>query len=145
MSRLHVHIAVDHLERNIAFYTAVFGSDPVVRKADYAKWRLDEPKVNFAISARGRKSGLDHLGIQAEDERELADIRARLESAGIAGLEQSGTTCCYARSDKYWVTDPQGIAWESFHTLGEAPMFGEHAEGAESGACCAPTASDCCS
>jgi len=144
MSRLHVHVTVDDLESNIAFYTAVFGSAPVVRKPDYAKWMVDDPKVNFAISSRGRAPGLDHLGLQAEDETELAAMRARLEDAGIQGLPQTGATCCYARSDKYWVTDPQGIAWETFHTLAQAPLFGESADTPSAGACCTPAASGRC-
>ena len=137
MNRFHMHIAVDDLDRNIAFYSALFGAEPAVTKPDYAKWELTDPAVNFAISARGRAAGLDHVGLQAASEDERAAIEARLSAADIAGVKQEGTTCCYARSDKYWVTDPQGIAWETFHTLGEAPMFGE-AETAEGSACCAP-------
>ena len=148
MNRFHVHIAVDDLDRNIAFYNALFGAEPAVTKADYAKWELSDPAVNFAISARGRAAGLDHVGLQAASEDERAAIEARLSAADIAGVKQAGITCCYAQSDKYWVTDPQGIAWETFHTLGEAPMFGQ-AE-AEGGTCCAPvaegpaSASSCC-
>ncbi|MEJ2344602.1 MAG: ArsI/CadI family heavy metal resistance metalloenzyme [Gammaproteobacteria bacterium] len=146
MSRFHVHIAVDDLDRNVAFYSAVFGVDPSVVKADYAKWQLDDPRINFAISTRGRHPGLDHVGIQADSDAELAAVRQRLDAAGIQGLEQSATTCCYAESDKYWTVDPQGIAWETFHTLSEAPVFGESSEQAgDSGACCTPNLSGCCS
>ncbi|HKJ71209.1 MAG TPA: ArsI/CadI family heavy metal resistance metalloenzyme [Gammaproteobacteria bacterium] len=148
MNRFHMHIAVDDLDRNIAFYSALFGAEPAVTKPDYAKWELTDPAVNFAISARGRAAGLDHVGLQAGSEGERAAIEARLSDAEIAGVKQEGTTCCYARSDKYWVTDPQGIAWETFHTLGEAPLFGE-AEAAGGSACCAPapeapSSSSCC-
>ncbi len=145
MSRFHIHIAVDDLERNIAFYSAMFGVLPAVVKSDYAKWDLSDPKVNFAISTRGRTPGVDHVGIQSESEDELAAVRARLDAAGLAGIEQENTTCCYARSDKYWVVDPQGIAWETFHTLGRAPMFDETPkQDSASGACCTPDLSDCC-
>lgn len=146
MSRFHVHIAVDSLDRNVAFYSAVFGVGPSVLKTDYAKWQLDDPRINFAISTRGRRPGLDHVGIQADSDTELTAIRQRLDDAGIQGLEQSGTTCCYAESDKYWTVDPQGIAWETFHTLGEAPVFGESSEQVgDNGACCTPNLSGCCS
>jgi len=138
MSRLHVHIAVDDLDQNIRFYSALFGAGPGVVKDDYAKWDLADPAVNFAISARARNAGLDHVGIQADTAQELEALQARLDAAGIAGREQSGTACCYARSDKYWSLDPQGIAWEAFHTLDSIPTFNEH--GAESPAqgCCVP-------
>jgi catechol 2,3-dioxygenase-like lactoylglutathione lyase family enzyme len=145
MSRFHVHIAVDDLDKNIEFYSAIFGAKPTVLKPNYAKWALDDPKVNFAISTRGRKVGLDHVGIQADSDDELKAVRQRIEQAGITGLSQEGTTCCYTKSDKYWVQDPQGIAWESFHSLGEAPMFGGTIEQDEEGsACCAPNVSSCC-
>ncbi|AOV16439.1 glyoxalase [Acidihalobacter aeolianus] len=149
MSRFHLHIAVDDLERNIAFYSAVFGTEPTVKHDDYAKWQLDDPRINFAISSRGAKPGVDHVGLQSESEEELAAIRQRLEAAGIDGTAQENATCCYARSDKYWVQDPQGIPWETFHTLGAIPLFSE-ALGQETaeGACCPPpsTASSesCC-
>lgn len=144
MSRFHIHIAVDDLQRSVNFYSAVFGSEPSVLKDDYAKWALDDPNLNFAISTRGRAKGLDHIGLQAEDDAELQGIRARLEAAGIQGLAQEATTCCYAESDKYWVQDPTGLAWETFHTLGSAPMFGEQSEATGENACCAPKLSGCC-
>ncbi len=146
MSRFHIHIAVDDLQRSVGFYTAVFGSQPSVLKDDYAKWALDDPNLNFAISTRGRNKGLDHVGLQAESDDELQLIRERLESAGFQGLAQEATTCCYAQSDKYWVQDPTGIAWETFHTLASAPVFGEQAEAASQGACCTPklSGSSCC-
>lgn len=144
MSRFHIHIAVDDLQRSVNFYSAVFGNQPTVLKDDYAKWALEDPRLNFAISTRGRNKGLDHIGLQAESDTELQTIRQRLEQAGIQGLAQEATTCCYAQSDKYWVQDPQGIAWESFHTLGSAPVFGEQAEAEKASACCTPKLSGCC-
>jgi len=145
MSRLHIHIAVDNIDTNIAFYSALFGSEPSIARPDYAKWELDNPHVNFAISTRGDKPGLDHIGIQAGDESELQSIRQRLEEADIRGMSEEGTTCCYAKSDKYWTTDPQGIAWESFHTLESAAIFGERPEAQQKGSgCCTPDLSNCC-
>jgi catechol 2,3-dioxygenase-like lactoylglutathione lyase family enzyme len=147
MSRLHVHISVDDLEQNIRFYTALFGRTPSVSKDDYAKWDLAEPAVNFAISKRGAQAGLDHVGIQAENAAELAVLQSRLQDAGISGVEQSGTACCYARSDKYWTRDPQGIAWEAFHTLDTIPTFNEQdTVAAPASGCCVPSipGSSCC-
>ena len=147
MSRLHLHIAVDDLDRNIRFYTAMFGAEPTITTDDYAKWELADPSVNFAISDRARKTGLDHAGIQADSAEELEALQARLEAAGIAGREQSGTACCYARSDKYWSLDPQGIAWEAFHTLDSIPTFNESGDEAPAQGCCVPVIgnSGCCS
>lgn len=125
MKRLHLHIAVDDLERSIGFYSTLFGAGPSVVKDDYAKWLLDDPQVNLAISSRGRAAGLDHVGIQAETGPELAEIGARLKAAGEATFDQEATTCCYARSDKHWVVDPSGVRWETFHTFGEATTYGE--------------------
>ena len=146
MSRLHVHIAVDDLDQNIRFYSALFGADPAVVKSDYAKWDLADPAVNFAISSRARNAGLDHVGIQADSAEELAALQARLDAAGIAGREQSGAACCYARSDKYWSLDPQGIAWEAFHTLDSIPTFNESEEQTPAQGCCVPEigTSNCC-
>jgi catechol 2,3-dioxygenase-like lactoylglutathione lyase family enzyme len=139
MSRLHIHIAVDDLERNIRFYSAMFGAEPTLIKDDYAKWDLTDPAVNFAISTRARTTGLDHVGIQANSAAELDALQARLDAAGIAGREQSDAACCYARSDKYWSLDPQGIAWEAFHTLDSIPTFNESANDAQAKGCCVPT------
>lgn len=144
MSRFHIHIAVDDLAQSVKFYAAVFGREPSIVKADYAKWALDDPHLNFAISTRGKRKGLDHVGLQAANDAELQAMRQRLEQAGIHGLAQEGTTCCYANSDKYWVQDPTGIAWETFHTLSSAPVFGEQPEAANQSACCAPGLSNCC-
>lgn len=145
MKRFHVHLHVDDIDANIRFYAKLFGAQPTRVEADYAKWMLDDPRINFAISTRGDSPGLGHLGFQTDDADELAELKARAESADIAMLDEGETTCCYARSDKYWVTDPQGVAWEQFHTLGDIPIFGkgsprELTQNAASG-CCAPTGS----
>ena len=140
MKRLHVHVGVHDLKQSIRFYSALFAAQPTVLKDDYAKWMLDDPRVNFAISTRGKKGGLDHLGIQAEDAAELEAIGSQLAQADVSTLEQKGASCCYAKSDKYWTIDPQGIAWESFHTLDSAPVYGKDAAVREArpkkAACC---------
>lgn len=126
MKRLHLHISVDDLERSIGFYSTLFGAAPTVLKDDYAKWMLDDPRVNLAISRRERAvAGVDHVGVQAETAAELAEMAARLKAAGETTFDQEATTCCYARSDKSWVVDPSGVRWETFHTLGEATTYGE--------------------
>ena len=140
MKRMHIHVSVDDLSKSIAFYNHLFNAVPAVVKPDYAKWMLDDPRVNFAISQRGSKAGLDHLCIQVDSEEELDEIRQRLQDADLSLLTQSGTTCCYAKSDKHWVQDPSGIAWESYHTLDSAPTFNDSAEPHADQACCAPTA-----
>ena len=141
MKRLHVHVGVHDLNQSIRFYSALFAAEPIVKKDDYAKWMLDDPRVNFAISTRAQKKGIDHLGIQAEDGVELEEIGSRLAQADVALLPQKGASCCYAKSDKYWTLDPQGIAWESFHSLGSVPIYGEDSpipDQTETSACCAP-------
>jgi catechol 2,3-dioxygenase-like lactoylglutathione lyase family enzyme len=125
MKRLHIHLAVENLEKNIAFYSTLFACPPTVQHEDYAKWMLDDPRVNFAISNRSSQLGLDHLGIQAENEQELQIIKQQLDATQAPIEEQEGAACCYSRSDKYWITDPQGIAWESFHSLNEIPTFND--------------------
>ena len=144
MKRFHVHVHVDDLAKNIAFYNAMFGQQPARSESDYAKWMLDDPPVNFAISARGRGTGVDHLGIQVESDEELAALKARAAKADLSLRDEGETTCCYARSDKYWVTDPQGVAWEQFHTLDTIPTFSETK--APAGGCCAAKepAKACC-
>lgn len=127
MKRLHVHVAVDDLDRSIGFYSALFASEPSVTKPDYAKWMLDNPRVNFAISMRGTAAGVEHLGIQVEDAGELADVYARLKKADAPVVEEGKTTCCYAKSEKSWITDPQGVVWETFLTEGEATTYGTSA------------------
>ena len=142
MKRFHVHMHVDDLARSIGFYSKLFATEPARVEPDYAKWMLDEPAVNFAISTRGTASGIDHLGFQTDDPAELAEMKARAEAADMALLDEGETTCCYARSEKHWVTDPQGIAWEHFHSLGSIPVFSEAAPVEVGGsACCAPKAS----
>lgn len=143
MKRFHVHLHVDDLAKSVGFYSKLFATEPARLEGDYAKWMLADPPVNFAISTRGTHSGIDHLGIQTDDPSELAAMKARAEAADMALLDEGETTCCYARSEKHWVTDPQGIAWEHFHTLADIPVFNEAAARAESGsACCAPTATE---
>jgi len=141
MNRFHVHLNVADLDASLRFYTRLFGAAPAVRKPDYAKWLLDDPQVNFAISATGRTPGVDHLGIQAGDAGALAGLGRRLDAAGSMRPEP-GAVCCYARSDKFWAEDPQGTRWEAFHTHGEATTY--HAAGASRApAACAPQ-SGCC-
>ena len=125
MQRLHLHINVEDLERSIGFYTTLFGAQPTVRKDDYAKWMLEDPHVNLAISERGLKPGVAHAGIQAETSEELAVIANRLKAAGESTFDQQATSCCYAKSDKSWVVDPSGLQWETFHTFGESTAYGE--------------------
>jgi len=141
MKRFHVHLHVDDLAQSIGFYSKLFAAEPVRLESDYAKWMLADPPVNFAISTRGSQPGIDHLGIQTDDAAELAALKARAEAADMALLDEGTTTCCYARSEKHWVTDPQGIAWEHFHTLGNIPVFNEAAaQPAAQSACCAAAA-----
>lgn len=141
MKRFHVHLHVDDLGQSIGFYSKLFAAEPSRVEADYAKWMLQDPPVNFAISTRGSQPGIDHLGFQTDDPAELAEMKARAEAADMALLDEGETTCCYARSEKHWVTDPQGIAWEHFHTLGNIPVFKEAGQADTSpSACCAPAA-----
>lgn len=141
MKRLHVHISVDNLAESVRFYSALFFAQPAVTKPEYAKWMLDDPRVNFAISQRGATLGLNHLGIQVESPEELADMRERLQNLQSSVIEEKDAACCYAKSDKYWATDPQGIAWETFHTLDNIPVFGEsHSEISDQVTCCIPLA-----
>ena len=155
MKRMHVHVAVEDLQHSIGFYSALFATRPSVIKPDYAKWMLDDPRVNFAISTRRRQPGLDHLGIQVEDTEELHEVYARLQEAGGNIIDQGQTTCCYARSEKSWIDDPAGIAWETFLTAGESTDYGDgtgervaHVAHAKDQACCVPAepeaTSACC-
>jgi len=152
MKRLHVHVSVEDLPHAICFYSALFAAKPSVVKSDYAKWMLEDPRVNFAISTRGREPGLDHLGIQVETTEELHQVYARLHQAGGTVIEQGATTCCYAKSEKSWIDDPAGIAWETFHTTGESTVYGDgtgenrariahEGQSDKQSACCAPSAS----
>ncbi|HEY6510816.1 MAG TPA: ArsI/CadI family heavy metal resistance metalloenzyme [Burkholderiaceae bacterium] len=137
MKRFHVHAHVEDLAQSITFYSRMFGAEPTRMESDYAKWMLDDPRINFAISTRGGKPGVDHLGIQTDTEAELVALREQAEAAELTLQDVGETTCCYARSDKYWVTDPQGIAWEQFHTLGNIPVFSEKSAEPAPAACCA--------
>jgi catechol 2,3-dioxygenase-like lactoylglutathione lyase family enzyme len=125
MKRFHVHAHVEDLPTSIAFYAKMFAAEPTRLEPDYAKWMLEDPRINFAISTRGARLGVDHLGIQTDTEEELVALKAQAEAADMTLLDVGKTTCCYARSEKYWVTDPQGIAWEQFHTLSTIPVFSE--------------------
>ena len=141
MKRFHVHAHVEDLQASIAFYSKMFAAQPTRVESDYAKWMLEDPRINFAISTRGEKVGVDHLGIQTDTEEELVALKTQAQAADMTLMDQGETSCCYARSDKYWVTDPQGIAWEQFHTLGNIPVFGESQQttpAPQASACCAP-------
>ncbi len=162
MKRFHIHTHVQDLQASIAFYSKLFGAAPSRVEADYAKWMLEDPRINFAISARGGPLGVDHLGIQADTDEELAELKARAAAADGALRDERATTCCYARSEKHWVTDPQGVAWEQFRTLSDIPVFREAqavepassaccvpsvqavAAQAAAGGCCGPARSGCC-
>ena len=147
MKRLHVHVSVSDLNASIRFYSGLFAAQPTVHKADYAKWMLEDPRVNFAISQRDGKPGVQHLGIQVEDHMELEQVYERLKQADRPVLEEGETTCCYARSEKSWISDPQGVQWETFLTTGESVVYGTDeirprlSKAGEPAACCAPT---CC-
>lgn len=156
MKRFHVHVGVDNLDASIAFYSGLFGQEPSVTKPDYAKWMLEDPQVNFAISHKQTAAkGIEHLGLQVEDERELAEVYGRLEAAGRPVLEEGATTCCYAKSEKSWIADPDGVVWEAFLTHGEATVYGAGPDmtavasaNAAADTCCAPAVaapkSACC-
>ncbi len=131
MKRLHLHVNVENLEDSIGFYETLFGAEPSVRKSDYAKWLLDDPRVNFAISSRGRTAGLDYLGMEVGSAGELAETAERLKAADRAVFEQHQATCCYAVSDKAWSVDPAGLSWETFHSTGEATRYGDDTREAE--------------
>ena len=151
MKRMHVNLSVNDLDASIAFYNSLFACEPSVMKADYAKWMLDDPRVNFAITTRGERKGVDHLGIQVEDDAELDEVYARLQNAGAPVIEEGATTCCYAESEKSWIFDPDSIAWETFLTRGESAVYGsdEMLAREQASACCSrPQAKDatgnCC-
>ncbi len=154
MKRFHAHVRDDDLESSVRFYSTLFGTEPAVLKADYAKWMLVDPPVNFAITAGSATTGLDHLGLQVESDEDLALIAGRLNAAGSSVLKQENAACCYARGNKGWVSDPSGISWETFHTFGENTLYGNDLEPSrvaskppEASSCCAPTPSStsaCC-
>jgi Glyoxalase/Bleomycin resistance protein/Dioxygenase superfamily len=138
MKRFHVHLHVDGLHASIAFYSRLFSAEPARTEADYAKWILEDPRVNFAISTRGNNTGLDHLGVQTDTAEELNALKQAAESAGLVLMDEGKTTCCYSRSEKHWLVDPQGIPWEHFHTLGNIQVFNDQENTRVDGACCAP-------
>jgi len=145
MKRLHVHVGVEDLDRSVSFYSTLFGTPPTVVKPDYAKWMLEDPRVNFAISSGGHAAkGIEHLGIQVESGEELAEVYGRLTAADRPVLEEGATTCCYAKSEKSWIADPDGVVWEAFFTNGEAVVYGDSpalnalSANAAENACCAP-------
>lgn len=139
--RFHVHVSVRDLPESIRFYSTLFGTAPSVEKTDYAKWMLEDPRINFAISTRDEKVGVNHLGVQVDSDDDLKGLEVQLKQADATMVTECGTTCCYANSDKYWVTDPQGVAWETFRTLGNAPVYGESpVASARKTECCVPSA-----
>lgn len=140
MKRFHVHVHVEDLQKNIAFYSAMFNAQPTRVESDYAKWMLEDPRLNFAISSRGRKTGVGHLGLQVDSEEELVALKGQAQTADMTLFDEGKTSCCYARSDKYWITDPQGVAWEQFHTLGDIPVF----DGRQEASCGTAAGSACC-
>jgi catechol 2,3-dioxygenase-like lactoylglutathione lyase family enzyme len=142
MKRFHVHVAVEDLDQSIRFYSTLFAAEPAVVKPDYAKWMLDDPRVNFAISRRGEQRGVDHLGLQVDDRSELKEISDRLDGAGRELYDRGEAHCCYARSDKAWVQDPQGVSWETFFTFGQETTYGEGtvAQAERASACCGESA-----
>ena len=145
MKRFHVHVAVQDLGSSIRFYSALFGAEPSVSKTDYAKWMVDDPRINFAISQRaGGGIGVNHLGLQVDSDQELESLRTQAESADLAAVAEKGGTCCYARSDKYWYTDPQGVAWETYHTLGQVEFFDGNERAASRSSADDKAQSSCC-
>jgi extradiol dioxygenase family protein len=155
MKRFHAHVRVDDLESSVRFYSMLFGTEPAILKADYAKWMLEDPSVNFAITSGSSSVSIDHLGLQVESDGDLAIIAGRFDAAGLSVVKQENAACCYARGNKGWVSDPSGISWETFHTFAESTVYGNDiaprpgaADSQESGACCAPapsSSSACCS
>jgi len=148
MKRLHIHVGVENIDESVKFYKALFGAEPSKMNPDYAKWMLEDPHVNFAISTRAGKNGLNHLGIQVDSAEELDVLRGQIAAAEIAAMNEGETTCCYAKSDKSWVKDPAGIAWEAYHTMEDVQMFGGNKAPEAESACCVPeskpTESSCC-
>ena len=144
MKSMDVNLSVNDLDASIAFYNSLFDSEPDVVKQDYAKWMLDDPRINFAITTRGTRKGIDHLGIQVENDAELNEVYGRLQNASGPVIEEGATTCCYAESEKSWIFDPEGIAWETFLTRGESPVYGSDTfmQGEMTSACCTPAQSE---
>lgn len=148
MKRFHIHVGVKDLKRSVQFYSTLFGQKPAKQKEDYAKWMLEDPRINFAISTRVSEDGVDHLGIQVDEDSELSEITERLKDADLGVYDEGETTCCYAESKKAWVKDPSGIAWEAYHTMADVEVFKRKSEDLAVPTCC-PTAeeadaSSCC-
>lgn len=143
MKRFHVHVGVKNLNESIRFYTGLFGAEPSVLKPDYAKWMVEDPRINFAISQRSTKFGVNHLGLQVDESDELPEVKQRFEAADKGSLvDEVGVTCCYAKSDKHWVTDPQGVAWEGWHSLGQVELHGvQDSDSSAQSGCCSPAES----
>jgi catechol 2,3-dioxygenase-like lactoylglutathione lyase family enzyme len=137
MKRMHINVGVENLDKSIKFYSALFGEQPAKIKSDYAKWMVDDPRINFAITTRTGRQGVDHLGLQVEEDSELEELRARFKSADMSVFDEGETVCCYARSDKTWVKDPSGIAWEAYKNMEDVQLFGSSST-AQEGACCPP-------
>ncbi|MEE4145080.1 MAG: ArsI/CadI family heavy metal resistance metalloenzyme [Halieaceae bacterium] len=137
MKRMHIHVGVERLDDSIRFYSALFGAQPVKTRDDYAKWMLDDPRINFAISTRAGKAGVDHLGLQVDEDSELEELRARLKNAEMSVFDEGETLCCYARSEKSWVTDPAGIAWEAYRTMEDVQFFAAAAPAGDEKSCAA--------
>jgi catechol-2,3-dioxygenase len=147
MKRFHIHVGVKNIEESVNFYSTLFGQKPSKQKEDYAKWMLEDPRLNFAISTRTNTNGVDHLGIQVEENAELEELTNRLKNADLKLFDQGEATCCYATSNKAWVQDPTGIAWEAYQNMGDADIFSEKVVKKDEAACCAPAAatkSSCC-
>lgn len=144
MKRFHVHVAVKDLESSIRFYSALFGAEPTVSKSDYAKWMVNDPRINFAISQRGQHIGVNHLGLQVDSDDELEALRAQAEQAELVAAAEKDVNCCYARGNKYWYTDPQGVAWETYHTLSQIEFFGSDDGAAAEPTCGSESQSSCC-
>jgi catechol 2,3-dioxygenase-like lactoylglutathione lyase family enzyme len=144
MKRFHLHVSVEDLDESIRFYSTLFAAEPTVRQSDYAKWMLADPRLNFAISTRRQPVGINHLGFQVDSDEDLRGMHAQLLSADSKLIQEDDQACCYAKSDKYWVTDPSGIAWETFHTLSRIPVYGEDTEVFNHGESTVPIARDCC-
>jgi len=144
MKRMHINVGVDNLDKSIKFYNALFGAEPVKIKTDYAKWMLDDPRINFAISSRTGKKGVDHLGLQVDEDVELEELRGRLRKADMAIFDEGETVCCYARSDKSWVQNPSGVAWEAFQTMEDVQLFSSKDAVASEGCCTTESDASCC-
>jgi len=146
MKRIHIHVGVNDLDESIRFYSALFGMSPAKTKPDYAKWMVEDPRINFAISTRAGRTGIDHLGLQVDEDSELEELRERFQNAELAVFDEGETVCCYARSDKSWVQDPSGLAWETYRTMDDAQFFSD-SEASKAANCCAPETqgqAECC-